>query len=589
MKDTLLLIGGSPRSGTTAILQILNSSPAVFITSEENLLKSLKSLEGLLGTRGRRAKALVNGMRELSPRETLTLDNIHSHNFDGASVWPTLRHIYALHHAALHGETPLQVWGDKLPAYAREIDAVLALPDARYLHITRHPFDVINSMLRRLEATRKGLDWWKGITEFDAMVEAWASAYEAVESVEGSPRVFHLQYEQLVFDFEANALALNRFLGVDLSYQNILVSDPALHFDRSQLTPELQRRIEEHPAVQRYVARYRDDASMPHVQRAIRWSDDAQVESPRAPLASAQQGVAGDVPDHGPAGQPIRVFIACTPAEWLPMRVLEFSIREHTTRPVEAAALYQFNRPIPVPADVRNRPRTPFSFQRFLIPELCGHAGRAIYLDADMQVFSDIGALWDHPMEDCDLLTVDATTGQRRPQFSVMLLDCAALRWNIESIVADLDAGRLDYDALMFEMKVARRLGRRLPSTWNSLEHYQPNETHLLHYTDMTTQPWVSCSNPNAEVWVAALRRAIHCGFLSRHDLAREIDAGHVRPSLQTQIDMGVDDPRGLTRAQTACDDAFKPPYRALEAARGGLWSEPRAAVGSLLRGLGLR
>ena len=61
-----------------------------------------------------------------------------------------------------------------------------------------------------------------------------------------------------------------------------------------------------------------------------------------------------------------------------------------------------------MPLAVENRPRTPFSFQRFLIPELCGYSGKAIYLDADMQVFRDIRELWNYDFSGCDLQTVRA-------------------------------------------------------------------------------------------------------------------------------------------------------------------------------------
>lgn len=270
MNSCLLLIGGSPRSGTTAVLQMLNSNPSAFISSEENLLKILQSLEKLLDTRSKRAKALDKGMRALSPRETLTLENIHSHNFDRESVWPTLRFIYQYHHERLHTGAPLMLWGDKLPAYARELDAILALPGIRYLHVTRNPLDVVNSMLRRLDAASKGQDWWKAITDFDAMVEAWADAYHAIEAVEDRAEVFHLHYEELVFDFGRSVAALNKFLGVDLQYQNVLISDPALHYDRSHLTGEMIQRIAAHPAVQNYMVRYRGNSKLPNVATALK-------------------------------------------------------------------------------------------------------------------------------------------------------------------------------------------------------------------------------------------------------------------------------------------------------------------------------
>lgn len=279
-----------------------------------------------------------------------------------------------------------------------------------------------------------------------------------------------------------------------------------------------------------------------------------------------------------------RIFIAATPAEWLPMRVLEFSIRETSSIPVEVSPIYSFERSIPVPAALENRPRTPFSFQRFLIPELCGFSGKAIYLDADMQVFQNIVGLWNRPFSDSDLQTVGKADGSRRPQFSVMLLDCSKLNWKIEEIVADLDAGRLNYATLMFEMRVAKNIAWTIPDTWNSLEYYEPGETALLHYTDMNTQPWISTKNKNSSLWISCLRRAVDSGFISRSDIEREIDAGNARPSLLYQIDNGLDDSWALPARQLLRDVTFIPPYnRILKARRPTLYIYARQLLSMLI------
>jgi hypothetical protein len=261
---------------------------------------------------------------------------------------------------------------------------------------------------------------------------------------------------------------------------------------------------------------------------------------------------------------PVRVFVAATPAEWLPMRVLEFSIREHTSLPVELSAIYSHKREIPQPKGVENRARTPFSFQRFLIPELCQFKGRAIYMDADMQVFKDIDGLWNQPFSDNHLLTVASGGQGRRSQFSVMLLDCEQLNWKIEDIVADLDSGKLEYRTLMFEMSVARKIGYSVPVIWNSLEHYSDGETALLHYTDMNTQPWVSLENSNGHVWMACLRRAVASGFISRDELIREIRLHHVRPTLLVQLDHAEDHAGRLSVPAVMRDFQFLAPYHGL-------------------------
>lgn len=277
---------------------------------------------------------------------------------------------------------------------------------------------------------------------------------------------------------------------------------------------------------------------------------------------------------------PVRVFVASTAAEWLPTRVLEHSIRELTSAPVELRRIVDFGRHIPLPRDLRNQPRTPFSFQRFLIPELCGYQGQAIYLDADMQLFADIGALWSSPMEGYDLITVSEGTEGRRGQFSVVLLDCQRLQWRIESIVQGLDEGRYTYERLMYEMCVAGSIGRTLDPGWNSLEIYEPGRTRLLHYTDMDTQPWVSLKNPLADLWVECLCRAIGSGFILEEELAREIAAGHVRPSLMEEMKR----PGACKGELSRLDRGFVAPYKSLRSSKARRWLSLHSMLASYAR-----
>ncbi len=252
------------------------------------------------------------------------------------------------------------------------------------------------------------------------------------------------------------------------------------------------------------------------------------------------------------------------------MKVLEFSICENTRLSVQLSAIYTYRRSIPTPRDPINKARTPFSFQRFLIPELCGFKGSAIYLDADMQVFQDISALWNRSFEGSVLQTVGSAAGVRRSQFSVMLMDCARLGWNVDDIVNQLDSGAVSYRELMYEMKLASEISYSIPETWNSLEHFVAGETCLLHYTDMNTQPWVSLENPNGALWVSCLRRAIKAGFVSYDDLRREIAHGHVRPSLLVEVLTKPVMPWKPSVTDILRDICFIPPFYAIAASRLG-------------------
>jgi hypothetical protein len=285
---------------------------------------------------------------------------------------------------------------------------------------------------------------------------------------------------------------------------------------------------------------------------------------------------------------PVRVYVAATEQQMLPVRVLEYSIRAHASMDVEVFPLCRAGIPIPVPRTPAQRPRTPFSFQRFLIPSLAGFKGRALYLDSDMLVFKDVARLWTMPFGDADVLAVRAADGTtRRPQFSVMLLDCDRLTWDIERIVADLDRGTLDYDALMYELSIASRVRADIPADWNSLETFDPARTALLHYTDMPMQPWVSTANPLGYLWTRVLIDAIAAGFLSRAEVAGEVAAGNVRPSLLFQIDHQIEDNLLLPRHALEGDRAFAPAW----ASRGHptrRWRRPlrtAAAVAGRLAG----
>lgn len=265
--------------------------------------------------------------------------------------------------------------------------------------------------------------------------------------------------------------------------------------------------------------------------------------------------------------------MASTAAEWLPLKVLEYSILKYCSSAVEVRGIYTLGRNYKLPLVLDNRPRTPFSFQRFLIPEFCGYAGKAIYLDSDMQVFSDIGSLWSQSFDSHDLLTVKEAGKGRVGQFSVMLLDCERLRWNIDEIVDLLDSGKLNYSELMYEMKVAKNIGATIPKEWNDLERFDEGKTCLLHYTDMETQPWVSSLNPLGHLWVKCLREAIHSNFITIEDMQREIANGHVRPSLMTQIQENIDDSIKLTKKQIAIDANFIAPYKSMQKNHKSPWT----------------
>lgn len=257
---------------------------------------------------------------------------------------------------------------------------------------------------------------------------------------------------------------------------------------------------------------------------------------------------------------PIKVFIGASATEWLPAKVLEYSIRKNASFAVQALNLAESVRPFKMPRDTSNKPRTPFSFQRFLIPELMQYAGRAIYLDSDMLVLQDIAKLWRMPFSGADLLCTSALNqAQRAVQYSVMLLDCESLKWNIDDLVNNLDSGALSYESLLHGMAAAKRPAARISPTWNFLDKYVPGTTALIHYTNMHSQPWLSRENEAATIWFQHLREAVLCGLISYEQVEREVRDGNVRPSLLRQLQLCIDNPSQLGKNSLSLDNDYVP------------------------------
>lgn len=241
----------------------------------------------------------------------------------------------------------------------------------------------------------------------------------------------------------------------------------------------------------------------------------------------------------------VRVYVGTDQSQQLAVKVLEYSIKKRTKLPVEVYSMVNLS--YALPKDPRQGQRTGFSFSRFCIPALAGYHGKAIYMDADMIVFKDISSLWNHKflpkskiVIQKDLEEDEATNTKkigappkRIRQCAVMVIDCEKTHWKIEDIVQGLDDKKYDYAKLMYELCILEdnEIQTTLPFEWNSLEMWNEN-TCLLHYTDMGTQPWTSCFNKLGYLWFNEVREMLKKGVLTKEEIVREIDLGYFRPSL---------------------------------------------------------
>jgi hypothetical protein len=223
----------------------------------------------------------------------------------------------------------------------------------------------------------------------------------------------------------------------------------------------------------------------------------------------------------------IRVFIGTEPAQWLPTEVLKHSILRRSKEQFEFKELKN------IPLNLHIKMYTGFSFYRFSIPEECQFEGRAIYLDADIVVLCDLNELNAMEMQGHGALS--RPHPNNKGYFtSVILMDCDKLKhWKIHQWVTLINAGIASYDMTMAAMPsgLSHKDFGPFESKWNDLDHWD-EKTKIIHYTHVPTQPWKVPGHPFAFVFLREMKSALDSKVITPADVQREIDAGHIYPTI---------------------------------------------------------
>ena len=212
-----------------------------------------------------------------------------------------------------------------------------------------------------------------------------------------------------------------------------------------------------------------------------------------------------------------------------------------------------------------------FTPLRFAIPGMLGYEGLAVVTDPDVFAVGDVAelfgrdlegkAIWCRPRPGYDKITDPLAT-------SVMLLDCSKLRhWKFREQLDKLWRHEIDYlDWINLRLEKLEAIGLLEPE-WNDFDRLTPR-TKLLHNTKRRTQPWktglpidftfkergllnfalpiVRKLAPNytrhpdrkqEAYFYGLLAEAIDVGAISREEVRREIEQGHVRPDSEALID----------------------------------------------------
>lgn len=248
--------------------------------------------------------------------------------------------------------------------------------------------------------------------------------------------------------------------------------------------------------------------------------------------------------DFAPLIEPFRIFIGSDPSQIVAQRVLEYSIRKNATIPVDIIPMFDIDCPVPTTPQKQG---TKFSYYRWMIPELCGYRGRALYLDPDMLVFADVKELAEFDFGGKAVLAAapeppDDWKAPGSHYFSVrnvglLLLDCGQLDWKIGDVVDRLDRGEFTYEQLFGAVCIVDpdRIADTIPPTWNDLERYSP-DTRLTHFTIVPKQPWKTDGNPLSDLWMSWYREAVEAGAVPPEEVETAIALKQVKPSLRAAL-----------------------------------------------------
>ena len=180
--------------------------------------------------------------------------------------------------------------------------------------------------------------------------------------------------------------------------------------------------------------------------------------------------------------------------------------------------------------------KTPFSLQRFLYAEaLIGKNFEvAIYFDSDMCVFSDIKNLIQcFQSLNGEIATCNAPDNfKRRAQSSVIVFNKEGAKI-LNSRLNEYRNGNLTYEKLFYLTDISG--WGLLDKDWNCFEYYD-NNTKLIHWTDMDSQPWIRSDNYLGGLWIHALRRWCDSNPMNSKDLIFDIKCGYIRPSILDAI-----------------------------------------------------
>lgn len=262
----------------------------------------------------------------------------------------------------------------------------------------------------------------------------------------------------------------------------------------------------------------------------------------------------------------IRIFIGSSARNVVEEKVFKYTLIEQTNHPLEiniiegqtGAARFHSGEVKPLPPGLRGQLKgaTAFSLGRYAIPYWCGYEGKAIYCDSDIVARADIAELWNLDLQDAAMAAVPVKQAKSSSHYvntvlkskivsddklyltSVMLIDCAKFKdLDTKKIIDGYNAGEYTYSEMMFVGgKFRNKFGfsvKDLSDDWNHLDICFEN-SKLVHFTDLTSQPWLFPHNPVADLWESIFIEAVEKGALKEEEIVEAYEIGVISQRVRT-------------------------------------------------------
>lgn len=201
MSERMFFVIGSPRSGTTMLMRMLNVHPDIYTRPEPHLLTPLAHL----GYYRYVDRAPYDQLQASLSARAFVADLPHGE----ADYVDALRAYTDVLYGRMLAPTGKRFFLDKTPAYALILPFLTKLyPNARYVVLTRHPFAIFSSFAKSFFD-----DDWQAAHDFNPILERYVPAI--AHFLRNEPqRLHHVVYEELVADPEGRMQALCEATGM---------------------------------------------------------------------------------------------------------------------------------------------------------------------------------------------------------------------------------------------------------------------------------------------------------------------------------------------------------------------------------------